>query len=133
MWLPWSDSTVARRIYARCDVENKHDGYAPPWRPALTPPSWIGLRDQKFESGFLHRRVCEPSVPLGGLANQPPPPRRLARSSSLSDGLPLIGRLPGVTGAYVATGHSVSAILNASATGEAIVELIVDGSGGGTP
>jgi hypothetical protein len=22
-------------------VENKHDGYAPPWRPALTPSSWI--------------------------------------------------------------------------------------------
>jgi hypothetical protein len=57
VWLPWSDSTVARGIYARCASKNKHDGYAPPWRPALTPPSWIDLRDQKFESGFLQRRV----------------------------------------------------------------------------
>jgi len=44
-----------------------------------------------------------------------------------ADGLPLIGRVPGVDGAYVATGHSVWGILNAPATGEAIAELILDG------
>ena len=43
------------------------------------------------------------------------------------DGLPLIGRIPGVGGGYVATGHSVWGILNAPATGEAMAELIVDG------
>ena len=45
-----------------------------------------------------------------------------------SDGLPLIGAVPGVAGAYIATGHSVWGILNAPATGEAISELIVDGA-----
>jgi glycine/D-amino acid oxidase-like deaminating enzyme len=44
------------------------------------------------------------------------------------DGLPLIGRVAGVEGAYVATGHSVWGILNAPATGEATAELIVDGA-----
>ena len=44
------------------------------------------------------------------------------------DGLPLIGAVPGVAGAYVATGHSVWGILNAPATGEAIADLIVDGA-----
>jgi glycine/D-amino acid oxidase-like deaminating enzyme len=44
------------------------------------------------------------------------------------DGLPLIGRVPGCEGAYVATGHSVWGILNAPATGEAMAELIVDGA-----
>lgn len=44
------------------------------------------------------------------------------------DGLPLIGRVPGLDGAYVATGHSVWGILNAPATGEALAELILDGS-----
>jgi glycine/D-amino acid oxidase-like deaminating enzyme len=44
------------------------------------------------------------------------------------DGLPLIGRLPGLANAYVATGHSVWGILNAPATGEAMAELIVDGA-----
>ena len=44
------------------------------------------------------------------------------------DGLPLIGRVPGVEGAYVATGHSVWGMLNAPATGEAMAELITEGA-----
>lgn len=44
------------------------------------------------------------------------------------DGLPLIGALPGVEGAYVATGHSVWGMLNAPATGEALAGLILDGA-----
>jgi glycine/D-amino acid oxidase-like deaminating enzyme len=44
-----------------------------------------------------------------------------------ADGLPLIGAVPGVAGAYVATGHSVWGMLNAPATGEAMAELILDG------
>ena len=44
------------------------------------------------------------------------------------DGLPLIGPVSGVTGAYVATGHSVWGMLNAPATGEAMAELILDGN-----
>jgi glycine/D-amino acid oxidase-like deaminating enzyme len=43
------------------------------------------------------------------------------------DGLPLVGAVPGLAGAYVAAGHSVWGILNAPATGEAMAELIVDG------
>jgi glycine/D-amino acid oxidase-like deaminating enzyme len=42
--------------------------------------------------------------------------------------MPLVGRVPGVAGAYVATGHSVWGILNAPATGEALSELILDGA-----
>lgn len=43
------------------------------------------------------------------------------------DGLPLIGRVPQLEGAYVATGHNVWGILNAPATGEAVAELIAEG------
>jgi glycine/D-amino acid oxidase-like deaminating enzyme len=43
------------------------------------------------------------------------------------DGVPLIGKVPRLDGAYVATGHNVWGILNAPATGEAMAELIVDG------
>jgi glycine/D-amino acid oxidase-like deaminating enzyme len=42
--------------------------------------------------------------------------------------LPLIGPVAGLEGAYVATGHSVWGILNAPATGEAMAELILDGT-----
>lgn len=43
------------------------------------------------------------------------------------DGLPMIGKVPGVGGAYVATGHNCWGILNAPATGLVMSELIVDG------
>jgi glycine/D-amino acid oxidase-like deaminating enzyme len=43
------------------------------------------------------------------------------------DGLPLIGRVPGAAGAYVATGHGPWGMLNAPGTGLALAELIVDG------
>ena len=43
------------------------------------------------------------------------------------DYLPIIGRVPQVEGAYIATGHNVWGILNSPATGEALSELIVDG------
>jgi glycine/D-amino acid oxidase-like deaminating enzyme len=43
------------------------------------------------------------------------------------DGLPLIGKVPQLDGAYVATGHNVWGILNAPATGEALAELITEG------
>jgi glycine/D-amino acid oxidase-like deaminating enzyme len=44
------------------------------------------------------------------------------------DGLPLIGRVPGVRGAFVATGHGPWGILNAPATGLAMAELVADGA-----
>jgi glycine/D-amino acid oxidase-like deaminating enzyme len=44
------------------------------------------------------------------------------------DGLPLIGRVPGVRGVFVATGHGPWGILNAPATGLALAELVADGS-----
>jgi len=44
------------------------------------------------------------------------------------DGLPLLGAVPGVEGAYVATGHSVWGILNAPASGEAMARPWPDSS-----
>ena len=43
------------------------------------------------------------------------------------DGLPVMGAMPGIEGAYIATGHSVWGILNAPASGEALAGLILDG------
>jgi glycine/D-amino acid oxidase-like deaminating enzyme len=60
------------------------------------------------------------------------PDRILARQACFRpithDGLPLIGKVPGSDGLYVATGHNVWGILNSPATGEAIAELIADGT-----
>jgi glycine/D-amino acid oxidase-like deaminating enzyme len=43
------------------------------------------------------------------------------------DGLLLIGPVPGVAGAFVATGHGPWGMLNAPAIGQALAELIVEG------
>jgi glycine/D-amino acid oxidase-like deaminating enzyme len=50
----------------------------------------------------------------------------------VQDGLPLIGKVPGLENVYVATGHNVWGILNAPATGEAVAELIAEGEACGT-
>mmetsp|Transcript_9924 Transcript_9924/g.20764 ORF Transcript_9924/g.20764 Transcript_9924/m.20764 type:complete len:124 (-) Transcript_9924:64-435(-) len=43
------------------------------------------------------------------------------------DGLPIIGKIPDIRGAYVAAGHSVWGILQGPATGKALAELIATG------
>jgi glycine/D-amino acid oxidase-like deaminating enzyme len=72
------------------------------------------------------RRMCAHLSPV--LAQAPVVAGQACYRPVTQDGLPLIGSVPGLRGAYVATGHSVWGILNAPATGEAMAELIVDGS-----
>ncbi len=62
-----------------------------------------------------------------GLANTPILTTQACYRPVTQDGLPLLGRVPGVANAFVATGHSVWGILNAPASGEAMAELIVEG------
>ncbi len=45
-----------------------------------------------------------------------------------ADGLPVIGNIADVGGAYIATGHSVWGMLNAPGTAEAMADLIIDGT-----
>lgn len=44
-----------------------------------------------------------------------------------ADAMPLLGKVPGVPGAYVATGHNCWGMLNAPASGRAMAELLCDG------
>jgi glycine/D-amino acid oxidase-like deaminating enzyme len=70
--------------------------------------------------------LCRDISPV--LAAAPITARQACFRPVTQDGLPLIGAVPGVAGAYVATGHSVWGMLNAPATGEAMGELILDGT-----
>ncbi|MDA1061867.1 MAG: FAD-dependent oxidoreductase, partial [Chloroflexi bacterium] len=45
-----------------------------------------------------------------------------------ADGVPYIGAVPGLAGAYVATGHGRQGILMAPPTARALVELMLDGA-----
>ena len=80
------------------------------------------------DPGAIERleRMCSAMSPV--LASAKILARQACYRPVTRDGLPLIGRIPGVEGAYVATGHSVWGILNAPATGEAMAELIADGA-----
>ncbi len=69
--------------------------------------------------------MCRTISPV--LAAAPIRTRQTCFRPATEDGLPLIGAVPGVEGAYVATGHSVWGMLNSPATGEAMAELILDG------
>jgi glycine/D-amino acid oxidase-like deaminating enzyme len=70
--------------------------------------------------------MCRNIAPV--IAAAPIKARQACFRPVTEDGLPLIGQVPGVEGAYVATGHSVWGMLNAPATGEAMTELILDGA-----
>jgi glycine/D-amino acid oxidase-like deaminating enzyme len=60
-----------------------------------------------------------------------PPGRHDGRPACIrpatSDGLPVIGALPGVEGAHLDGAPGVWGMLDAPATGEAVAELVVDG------
>ena len=89
-----------------------------PVDPAAVPP----------DAGAIEQleRMCSEMSPV--LASAKILTRQACFRPVTRDGLPLIGRVPGVEGAYVATGHSVWGILNSPATGEAMAELITDGA-----
>lgn len=61
------------------------------------------------------------------LGNVPPHTKQSCYLPTTNDGLPVIGKLPGVGGVFVASGHGCWGILNGPATGEAVAEMLVDG------
>lgn len=89
-----------------------------PIDPALVAPD--DGADARLEA------MCRRLSPV--LAGAPVVARQACFRPVTEDGLPLIGAVPGVPRAYVATGHSVWGMLNAPATGEAMAELILDGA-----
>ncbi|HEX2886857.1 FAD-dependent oxidoreductase [Vineibacter terrae] len=80
------------------------------------------------DAGAIERleAICGRLSPVLGQA--PIRARQACYRPVTRDGLPLIGRVPGIANAYVATGHSVWGILNAPATGEAMADLITTGA-----
>jgi D-amino-acid dehydrogenase len=46
----------------------------------------------------------------------------------LSDGLPAVGPIPGLTGAFVATGHAMLGLTLGPVTGKLVAEYVLDGA-----
>ncbi len=117
-----TDGAAHPEVFPRSDGTTYVCGYrsqAPiPVDPADVTPE--AEQSAQFEA------ICRDISPV--LADAPVRARQACYRPVTHDGLPLIGPVPGVAGAYLATGHSVWGILNAPATGEAMAELILDGA-----
>lgn len=91
-------------------------------QPLPADPAEVSLDPQA--TATLHRIAGNLSSSMGGA-------RVLTENACYrpvcADALPLMGEIPGVAGAYVATGHNCWGILNAPASGAAMAELIADG------
>mmetsp|Transcript_30128 Transcript_30128/g.51482 ORF Transcript_30128/g.51482 Transcript_30128/m.51482 type:complete len:371 (-) Transcript_30128:1132-2244(-) len=57
----------------------------------------------------------------------PPHTEQACYLPTTNDGIPVIGEIPGVKGAFVGSGHGCWGILNGPATGEAMAELLTEG------
>jgi glycine/D-amino acid oxidase-like deaminating enzyme len=93
--------------------------------PAPLPDSPVAVEVSEAACDVLARAAGRVST---ALAAAPITRRQACYRPVTDDGLPLIGRIPGLRGAFVATGHGPWGMLNAPATGQALAELIVDGS-----
>jgi glycine/D-amino acid oxidase-like deaminating enzyme len=90
-------------------------------------PLPVDPREVAPDAGAFDRleRICARISPV--LAESPIIARQACFRPVTEDGLPLIGKVGGLSNAYVATGHSVWGILNAPGTGEAMAELVFEG------
>jgi glycine/D-amino acid oxidase-like deaminating enzyme len=93
--------------------------------PAPLPDSPEEVEVSEAACAVLARAAGRVST---ALAAAPISRRQACYRPVTDDGLPLIGRVPGVAGVYVATGHGPWGMLNAPATGLALAELIADGA-----
>jgi glycine/D-amino acid oxidase-like deaminating enzyme len=95
-----------------------------PSHPALPATA----ADVHVHDDAIDRIVANCAITAPSLAKAEVQSRQACFLPITSDGLPMIGDVKGVQGAYVATGHSCWGILNGPATGMAMAELIVDGA-----
>jgi glycine/D-amino acid oxidase-like deaminating enzyme len=88
------------------------------------PESAEGVEVSDAGCGILARAAGRVAA---ALAAAPIERRQACYRPITDDGIPLIGRIPGVAGAFVATGHGPWGMLNAPGTGLALAELLTEG------
>ena len=117
-----SGETLTPEIFARAD--------GTVWACAVSSTASLPVDPSEVvgDDGAHERleALCRTVSPV--LAAAPIVARQACFRPVTEDGLPLIGGVPGIANAWVATGHSVWGMLNAPATGEAMAELILDGA-----
>ncbi len=122
LFLETADGAAHPEVFPRGDGTTYICGYRSEAPIPVDPAHVVPEPDDsaRFEA------ICRDLSPV--LSAAPIRARQACYRPVTRDGVPLIGPIPGVSGAFVATGHSVGGILNAPATGEAMAELILDGA-----
>ncbi|MDH3317015.1 MAG: FAD-binding oxidoreductase [Gammaproteobacteria bacterium] len=91
-------------------------------QPLPADPSKVAVRDAACNELRAMAGVLSTALGRGQVVR-----RQACYRPICEDALPIIGKVPGVTGAYVATGHNCWGILNAPASGLAMAQLIAEG------
>ena len=109
-------------VYPRPDCDAYITGFPDPAIKVTETPGNEEVRSEKVNQ--LIDATKKTSSELGDI---PPHTQQSCYLPTTADGLPVIGPLAGVKGAFVASGHGCWGKLNSPATGEAVAELLVEG------
>lgn len=109
-------------VYPRPDGDAYITGFPDPAVYVSESPGDEEVRPEKVAQ--LIDATKKTSSELGGI---PPHTEQACYLPTTMDGIPVIGALPGVGGAFVASGHGCWGILNGPATGLSVAEMLVEG------
>lgn len=82
---------------------------------------------EEVRSEMVNRLIDATKKTSSELGNIPPHTEQSCYLPTTDDGIPIIGAIPEVKGAFIAAGHGCWGILNGPATGEAMADLIIKG------
>ena len=110
-------------VYPRPDGDAYITGFPDPSIIVTESPGREEVRPEQIKK--LIDATKKTSSELGNIA---PHTQQACYLPTTADGIPLIGEVPGVKGAFMAAGHGCWGILNGPATGEAVADLLVGGN-----
>ena len=110
-------------VYPRPDGDAYITGFPD---PAIIVKELPG--DEEVRSEKVNQLIDATKKTSSELGDIPPHTQQACYLPTTMDGIPVIGAIPGVKGAFVASGHGCWGILNGPATGEAVAEMLVEGN-----
>ncbi|KAL9191159.1 hypothetical protein ACHAXT_000865 [Thalassiosira profunda] len=83
--------------------------------------------EEEVRPEVVNRLIDATKKTISELGDIPPHTEQSCYLPTTAEGVPVIGEVPGVKGAFVASGHGCWGILNGPATGEAVAEMLAEG------
>jgi len=109
-------------VYPRPDGDAYITGFPDPSTIVTESPGKEEVRPE-----MVNRLIDATKKTSTELGEIPPHTQQSCYLPTTNDGIPVIGEVPGVKGAFMASGHGCWGILNGPATGEAVAEMLAEG------